>query len=548
MKRLILRNISALEKLLPDMELNAPEMNSGSALWNETFSYQIAMRACLGEGISEYMSLEIESDIKDCIRIYTEDRVPVHFPSYTQNADNGYLSRHPGLFPDILKPYQTHASAPTAFYNAVWVDVTPDETVKPGVHEIKIIFKMMGEYWGESVFHLDVIGAKLPKNGFPYTDWFHSDCIATYYDIDVFSEEHWSWIEKFMRVARENGISMLLTPIFTPALDTMVGGERPTVQLIDVSYENGVYSFDFQKLIRWMELCRKVGIEYLEMAHLYTQWGAGHAPKIMVKENGKLFRKFGWDTEALGDEYKAFITQLLPPLKKVLEENWDKEKVYFHISDEPSAAHIEHYGEIFRFIKPLLGDFKQLDAMSDYEMFEKGYIETPVAGSDAAVPFIENNVENLWVYYCCGQGRNNLSNRMIAMPSHRTRIMGLQMYKFDIKGFLHWGFNFYYSRMSLHAIDPYLNNDADGSFPAGDPFGVYPGKDDVYPSLRLKVFYHGLQDRSAAKLLESYIGKEAVMQIIEQDGEISFTEYPLSAGYILKVREQINQKLKEAIK
>ena len=37
------------------------------------------------------------------------------------------------------------------------------------------------------------------------------------------------------------------------------------------------------------------------------------------------------------------------------------------------------------------------------------------------------------------------------------------------------------------------------------------------------------------------------MQIIEQDGEISFTEYPLSAGYILKVREQINQKLKEVI-
>ena len=36
---------------------------------------------------------------------------------------------------------------------------------------------------------------------------------------------------------------MLLTPVFTPPLDTTVNGERLTVQLVDVRRDAGVYSF-----------------------------------------------------------------------------------------------------------------------------------------------------------------------------------------------------------------------------------------------------------------------------------------------------------------
>ena len=191
----------------------------------------------------------------------------------------------------------------------------------------------------------------------------------------------------------------------------------------------------------------------LELAHLYTQWGAEHTPKIEVTENGIKTKKFGWHTESMGEEYKEFIVQLIPALKEVLTENWDKEKVYFHISDEPSEKHIEFYGEIYKFIKPLLGEFKQMDAISDYELFEKGYIQTPVAGTTSAHEFLDKGIDNLWVYYCSGQGKFNLSNRFIAMTSQRNRIMGIQLYKYNIKGFLQWGYNFYYSRLSTYMIN-----------------------------------------------------------------------------------------------
>ena len=89
---------------------------------------------------------------------------------------------------------------------------------------------------------------------------------------------------------------------------------RTTVQLIDVYQEENGYTFSFEKLERWLELCERCRIRYLEFSHLFTQWGAGHAPKIMAWEgspaNGKkegCRQIFGWDTDAASDEYREFL-------------------------------------------------------------------------------------------------------------------------------------------------------------------------------------------------------------------------------------------------
>ena len=51
--------------------------------------------------------------------------------------------------------------------------------------------------------------------------------------------------------------------------------------------------------------------------------------------------------------------------------------------------------------------------------------------------------------------------------------------RYQLDGFLHWGYNFYHSQFSTRSIDPYLCTDADGAFPSGDPFLVYPGRDGI---------------------------------------------------------------------
>lgn len=84
-----------------------------------------------------------------------------------------------------------------------------------------------------------------------------------------------------------------------------------------------------------------------------------------------------------------------------------------------------------------------------------------------------------------GQGYK-VSNRFITMPGWRTRILGVQLYKYCMEGFLHWGSNFYNTQYSLRPVAPYRENDADDAFPAGDAFIVYPGENgEVVESMRL---------------------------------------------------------------
>ena len=545
MSEFSVKTVSSLEKLIPGENITAPQITSATALLGEEYCYQIAVRG--GEGLA-VVSLSVVSDIAECIKVYSVHAVPVVTPHFPGICDDDYITHAPALIPDVLVAVEGTLNVSCDYYHNLWVCVKVNDPALAGKHGIKIELVCNGQPVGTSTFELDIIGVRLPDADIPITNWFHSDCIATYHGCEVFSERHWELIGAYMRTAREHGINMILTPVFTPPLDTDVGAERPTVQLVDVACdESGTYTFGFDRLLRWLDLARECGMEYIEISHLFTQWGAEHAPKIIVTEGGERVKKFGWHTDSLGADYLSFLDQLLPALCAFLKANWSKDKIYFHISDEPGQAHAERYTRIYEFMAPRLKEFKKMDAIGSYEFYLTGSVETPVVATSQIEKFLGKGIEELWCYYCCSQGNRNLANRFMAMPSARTRIIGLEMYIEGIRGFLQWGYNFYYSRLSKRAIDPYLITDADRGFPAGDAYSVYPTENGASPSLRLKVFKSGIADMCAAKLLESMIGKEAVREIVLSRGKIAFTGAPHTADDLLFIREKINEKIKETI-
>ena len=137
------------------------------------------------------------------------------------------------------------------------------------------------------------------------------------------------------------------------------------------------------------------------------------------------------------------------------------------------------------------------------------------------------------------------------MPSCRNRSIGYQMYKFNIVGFLQWGYNFYNNWWSLDPINPYLQQDGDCWVPAGDAFSVYPAQNgEALESLRLVVFHEALEDISAMRLCEEYYGKDAVVAVIEEfiGNTVTFDTCATSATQILGMREKINEMIKNAVK
>jgi len=491
----------------------------------------------------------LKSPLEPCITLRTVENIPSTLPSYNDPTDADFLSKEIGLYPDLLQPLsRPFVIAGYEKFKSLWVTVRLDGTVAPGSYPIEIQFtNTKGDCFLKRM-EVEVIDALLPKQELKYTQWFHSDCIATYYGVKVFSKKHWELLEKFMQAAARSGINTLLTPIFTPPLDTEIGKERPTVQLVGVEKEGDLYRFDFTKLRRWIALAKKCGIEYFEIAHLFTQWGAKAAPKIIVKENGRNKKLFGWHTPATSDAYREFLHAFLPALIQVLKEENIQNHTLFHISDEPREIHLESYLAAKAMVAPLLKDFTIIDALSDIAFYHSGVVEHPIPTNRTVNDFIDASVPDLWTYYCCHTNKG-LCNRYFSMPSYRNRSIGLQLYKYDIKGFLHWGFNFYYSQLSKEPVNPFFVSDVKGAYPSGDAYTVYPGPDGPWDSLRLCVFYDALQDMRALKLLESYIGKEETVKLMEAAaGEtITFSDYIHSNQTLLAIREAVNQKIREVI-
>ena len=479
--------------------------------------------------------------------------VGVELPTLPDLADSDYERLTPGLYPDVLCPLGNggRVNARVLFPSSVWIDVeVPENAEAAGESEITVeLLNDNGEIEGTESITVDLIDAILPEQTLIMTQWFHCDCLANYYDVEVFSEKHWNIIENFARVAQRNGINTLLTPTFTPPLDTTVGGERLTTQLVGVTVENGKYSFNFDLLDRWVEMCDRVGIKYFEIAHLFTQWGAKHAPKIMATVDGEYKKIFGWETDAQADEYVSFLRQFLSEFLSHMKKNGNDKRCFFHISDEPTREQIESYCKAKASISDLLDGYVTMDALSDYSFFEQGIVTTPISNLNSISAFVNKDIPDLWAYYCCGEC-SKVSNRLIAMPSCRNRSIGMQLYKYGIVGFLQWGFNFYSNQGSSDTVDPYTNGSGDSWVPSGDTLSVYPGfKGTALESLRLAIFYDALQDMRAMKLCESLYSKKEVISEIEKIFGQTLTFYTCAKtdDVMLAIRERINEMIKAKI-
>ncbi len=538
--------VDSLEKVFSTDTPTKLEWKDVTLFQQEQYSFQLAYR-CAGEE-KQKVSIKISTDDTIKRSLSKVKSVPSDLPAYPDRHDESYLSIAPGLFPDLLEPIsEGEIELEVEGWNAIWIDIQPNLVANGEKAVIVQIANEADQILFKETLNIHVIPHSLPEQKLIHTEWFHADCLADYYQVKVFSDEHWRTIENFIETASENGINMILTPVFTPPLDTKVGGERTTVQLVQISLTDNEYDFDYSLLKKWLEICRRSNVKYIEIAHLFTQWGAEFTPKIMVMENGKLTQKFGWNVNADSEEYQVFLQAFLPSLTAFLKENWEQKNIYFHISDEPTENYFETYSKAKEIAEPYLKDFTIIDALSDYSFFEKGIVKKPVVASDHIQPFIDHHVPNLWTYYCCSQNRE-VSNRFMAMPSYRNRIIATQLFKYDIEGFLHWGYNFYNSQYSIEPIDPYLVTDAKKAFPSGDPFLVYPGKNgEALPSIRLRVFYQALQDLRAFQWLAELKGKQYVMDIIDKNEKITFTEYPKEGTFIFEIRKEINRAIEEAI-
>ncbi len=554
--------LSSLHKVSPAQCPSSP-ITSLSGFQNEPVSCQVAFRLAPGKEKTLPIYARVESDLP--VSLYFVGYVPViHTDVGLPNAPA------PGLIGDMLLPKRLNPpiahegfpwgkryfeedrvtlNAANDSWQALWLIVNEDgKNAAPGSHTLCVRFfsGINGQQIGECDLEISIIAAFLPEQRIKYTNWFHYDCLSDFYNVDMFSDAFFAIMKNFVSVAVKNGMNMLLLPAFTPPLDTPIFSRRKTAQLVKIFYENGQYNFDFSLMKKFLDLCRAAGIEYFEHSHLFTQWGAQAAPQIVASVEGEKQEIFGWQTDAVGPEYKAFLHAYLPALRAFLHQEGLEEKVLFHISDEPSEENASCYRRALETVCGLLDGLMAGDALSHYSFYQQGLVKIPIVVTSSIADFA-GQCDHLWCYYTGGQIQNGLSNRLLVSPPAFNRMIGVQMYVYRIEGFLHWAYNYYYDTLSHGLFDPKINPCGYNNHP-GTTYSVYPAQDgSAIQSTRQKVFFEGLLDVRALELLEKLCGRSACEALIRKFfGRVTFYTTPQSPEHFLTFRKALNEAVQQA--
>lgn len=496
-------------------------------LLNQGFQFQILVDTAVD--IEEKIC--IESSLENYIQAYRVYDVKGGYEHRrNKKTDDYYIKPVDDMYPDLLKKADK-IKAKQGEKVVLLIDVSAQE--KPvGVHTIEI---KIGKQ--STIFTLQVMNASLVPTDLIVTHWMHIDCICDYYNVLPFGNEFYKIFDTFLTAYVEMGNTMILLPAFTAPLDTAVGHERTTTQLVGVTKCGETYDFDFTKMKEYLNFCIAHGVKYFEHSHLFTQWGAEFCPKIIVKENEKEYNAFGWAVRSDDLRYQNFLREYLKALTEFLEEEHLSDKLFLHITDEPKPEDIERYKSLSTLVKENARGLKTMDALSEYSFAKEKAVDMPIVVMNSKELSLFD--ENKMLYYCVEVDNEYITNHLLNMPLQRTEILGMQLYETQAKGFLSWAYNFYSAEFSLSRIDPYNDATSGGGFPAGDPFIVYPGKDGVEPSVRFFSLKRAFEDYRLLKSVEEKIGKEQTLELLHENGVRGVHEYPRSVVWHEGFREKL---------
>lgn len=512
--------ISPLEKVFRDKEPKQLYFEK-NAYYGEDFS----MQACFQAEDTGMMHVTVETDIPEYLEVMEQKFIPAFVADYSNVDDYRIFTTNTATYyPDRLDPMRPAFKTIYNRWYALWITVKAGAPV--GEHYVKLTIRKDWDEMphAEATQTFSVIPQTLEKCDIPITCWLYYDCLSDAHKMEIFSDEYFEMLENYFMDSVRHGINTVFVPLFSHAKRKKEQVDPKVAQLIKITRTENGYEFDFSRLDKFIKLAQKCGFEFFEMCHIASQQGAKHCPKIVGNVNGKEEVLFDCETRSTSKEYieflSAFFTELIAYYKRIGIEN----QCYFHVSDEPFLACYDDYVKIAKVLRDILPDAKIIDALSNREFSDAKVLTYPVVSTNHVDKFLVDNTP-IWVYYCCEQSYNYLSNRFFNFPSLRTRVLGAQLYLNDAKGFLHWALNYWYDVETLELLDMNYVSDGNGAFPAGDCAMIYPGNNAPVSSIRQEVFADGIRDYRALKTLEKKKGREFVVQLLKDNGFNEYTQY-----------------------
>lgn len=523
---------TSFERVFPTSRLKECDHLQFRIARNQRFSFQIACRLesvpADGETLPE-AHVCFSGDQEWRTRIRCIGTVPVRHRNTGIPERAGEASSFvPGFVPDPLFECDRVTLRPLESMS-FWIGVRPEGNPEAGMYRLDFVLEVAGRQRKFSI-EVDVCPVEIrPRCDFFVTNWFYCDALMDWYRTDYRDERFWEILGRYLENLAEHFQDTLYVPLFTPPLD----GEKRNCQLLLVHREHGSYRFDWSRVERYVKLALRCGISRFEWCHLFSQWGARYAA-IVYDSEGKAL----WERQTPGEDqlYLDFLERMLPELHDFCKRIGILEQSIFHLSDEPREPEdIRRYCRVREQIRRIAPWIRIAEAFSESLAMPDGVIDLPIPNIAVAGQFLTEK-RQCAVYFCCGP-RGTYLQRLLDTPLGNTAMAGFLFFRFQVKGFLHWGGNYWYQAHSQSLIDPFMTSDGNAppelNWAHGDPFLIYPGADGPLDSIRHEVMAEALQDYALLQTLNLAPDAPELKRIR------AFDDFPCSPDEVMQLRKEV---------
>ncbi len=540
---LVFEYVDPLQKVFPESNYFPPQQAHADVARGEHASFQFVVRANTSiKNLRISVTAPKNGD-------YTLSDIKKGFVGFVRDSRTNSepasdaLTPVSGFYPDPIL-YQEKKDVAFGVTQPIWLTVTIPKTALTGLYKGNVTIEgTLGKdtFRKTQTFEVEVYKPVIDTTSLWISNWFYLGKLShlnNNKEVEKHGDRYW---ELTRILARKMSEYRQNTAKVSPFEHT------------EFEFRDGKWSFDFSNYNKMVALFEEEGvIGRLEGGHLARRlvpgWSEPYGLFVpnLDSGNGEDMKTVPLD-DAMVEE---FYGQFLPAFEENLKVNgWLKGYIQ-HIADEPNSGNIESYKEITNFIRTLMPNITVIEATHEYRLEDQIDIWVPqMATLKHRLDFYKERMQNgdeVW-YYTCQSPKGEFANRFIGLPLIKTRLLHWVNFKYDVTGYLHWGFNFWGSGINIaNSDDPY--DDTSGIvfhngtvISGGDSWIVYPGDNEIFPSIRLEAMRDGIVDYELLKMYQKKFpekAKEMVDRVV-----FNFELYDTNIDFFRAKRRQMLQEL-----
>jgi len=429
----------------------------------------------------------------------------VRIGRYTPNPSRDKLFTVNGLYPDpILEIESVDITAEET--QSIWITIRIPTGIPEGNYkgEVTLSGRIGGRIFElKKPLQVQVYPVTIESTSLWVTNWYSTssynlELVFGEKGIQEYSDKYWTFVKLLAeKMAEYRQNIAIISPL------------RLAEYEID---QDGKYRIDFTNFDKTVDIFMDAGVlGRIEGGHIGTREAGWISDFVVfvpkVEEDTIYFEKHSISSDSAQTFYSTFIPVLVNHLK---EKGWDQ--IYMqHLMDEPIPENIDTYIEVAKFIKGLAPSLKIVEACHAKDLDNTVDIWVPQLDyMHLDYDFYKERAESgdeIW-FYTCLNPKGEYANRFIELPLIKTRILHWINFRYQIPGYLHWGFDFW------RGGDPYdettsIQLESGTILPGGDAWIVYPADSGIYSSIRLEAMRDGIVDYELLKMLERKFPEEA---------------------------------------